>query len=85
MYVVGHQAVGVHRATVLSCEVLEHAQVQGVILWPEKAGAPVVAPMPHVECHAGNDESGGSGHPYPERAMLGPVDAQMRKMGTVPI
>lgn len=60
---IGHQAIRVHRATVLDREFAQMEQVQKIIAVPAEARLAIVAALNDVQGNAGQDKAQLSGHP----------------------
>jgi len=68
---VGHQHVGMDRATFALCDFVEIAQVTTIVVRREEARLAVVAALDDVLCDAGKIESGWAGHADIQRRMPG--------------
>src|SRR5690606_10994376 len=64
---VGHQEIRVHRAAMLSGELREKTQVEGIVVSIEKARGAVMAAVPNVQGYPRDDEAGSAWHKSQQR------------------
>lgn len=70
MHVVGHEAIGVHRAFERGSQLAHMRKVARLVIAGNEAGAAVVAALDDVDRHLGHGDAGMTRHPRASRAKL---------------